>query len=93
MGQLLGNGHIYGDVSLQNDVVSVIREALDVMVEKKGYQNTVDLVSTTSMLNKKYMEIRVPDWVQVYVKLCTKMPDTAWQTLINYLNIGRTGVS
>lgn len=93
MGQLLGNAHIYGDISLQNDVVSVIRETLDIMVDKKGYRHTLNLVSSTSIENKKNMEIRVPDWVQVYVKLCTKMPDTSWQTLINYLNIGRTGVS
>ena len=37
--------------------------------------------------------IRVPDWVLLYFKLQAKLPDAAWQTLLNLTQLGRSGVS
>ena len=37
--------------------------------------------------------IRVPDWVLLYFKLLAKLPDAAWQTLLNLTQLGRSGVS
>jgi len=45
-------------------------------------------------LNQKYLEAqRDPDGVQLNVKLSTKLPNKSWQTLLNFLNIGHSGVS
>ena len=37
--------------------------------------------------------MRVPDWVLLYFKLQAKLPDAAWQTLLNLTQLGRSGVS
>lgn len=36
---------------------------------------------------------RVPDWTLLYFKLHSRVPDQAWQTLLNISKLGRTGVS
>ena len=44
--------------------------------------------------NQQYLEtLRVPDWIQLFVKLSTMIPNRSWQTFLNFLNIGHTGVS
>jgi len=36
--------------------------------------------------------LRVPDWVLLYFKLQVRLPDAAWQTLLNLTQLGRSGV-
>ena len=33
--------------------------------------------------------MRVPDWVLLYFKIQAKLPDNAWQTLLNLTQLGR----
>ena len=35
----------------------------------------------------------VPDWVLLYFKLKTRLPDNAWRTLLNLTQLGKSGVS
>lgn len=37
--------------------------------------------------------MKVPDWVQLLVKLTVKMIDRSWKTMLNFLNLGRSGVN
>lgn len=37
--------------------------------------------------------LRVPDWTLLYVKLQSRIPDQAWQTLVSLTKLGITGVS
>ena len=37
-------------------------------------------------------QFRIPDWVLLYFKLEAKIPDNAWQTMINLTKLGRTWV-
>ena len=42
---------------------------------------------------KFFQSLRVPDWTLLYFKLQSRIPDQAWQTLLNICKLGRTGVS
>ena len=41
---------------------------------------------------KFFQSLRVPDWTLLYFKLQSRIPDQAWQTLLNICKLGRTGV-
>ena len=42
---------------------------------------------------KFFQSLRVPDWTLLYFKLQSRIPDQAWQMLLNICKLGRTGVS
>ena len=42
---------------------------------------------------KFLQSLRVPDWTLLYFKLQSRIPDQAWQMLLNISQLGRTGVS
>ena len=42
---------------------------------------------------KFFQSLRVPDWTLLYFKLQSRIPDQAWQTLLNICKLRRTGVS
>ena len=42
---------------------------------------------------KFFQLLRVPDWTLLYFKLQSRIPDQAWQMLLNICKLGRTGVS
>ena len=65
---------------------------MNIVAEKKGLWSAVDLPFTPDVRQKQESSSGVPDWVQLYVKLETKLPDSGWQTMLNLLNLGRSGV-
>ena len=76
----------------KNYVREVISTALETVAEKQGIKKAFGTILCED-LNTRYLEsLRVPHWLQLYVKLTTKLPNRSWQTLLNFLNIGRSGV-
>lgn len=93
LGKLFGYGFMFCAEDRQRFVSDLISTAIETVAEKQGIRKALSRMLNED-LNRKYLEAqRVPDWVQLYVKLSTKLPNQSWQTLLNFLNIGRTGVS
>ena len=93
LGAILGFGFIYGKEEHQQAVKSAISEAIEIVAENKGLGSAAELAFTPDVKEKQEAAIRVPDWVQLYVKLETKLLDDGWQTVLNFLNLGKSGVS
>jgi len=68
-------------------------EMVDMLVEKKGAKTGLKEILSDDSLKKYLRELRVPDWVLLYFKLSSTIPDEAWQTLLNVTHLGRSGVS
>jgi len=93
LGAILGYGSIYGNQEHQLAVSSAVSEAVEIVGLNKGLKAAADFAFTPEVQQKRQIAMRAPDWLQVYVKLETKLPDNGWQTILNFLNLGRSGVS
>jgi len=94
IGKLFGYGLLYGpDETHKQFVKDVLSTALCTVAEKKGIKKTFNTSLCDNLTTDYVQSLRVPDWIQLYVKLATKLPNRSWQTLLNFLNIGRSGVS
>ena len=93
LGAILDYGSIYGNQEHQLAVSSAVSEAVEIVALNKGLKAAADFAFTPEVQQKRQIAMRVPDWLQVYVKLETKLPDNGWQTILNFLNLGRSGVS
>ena len=93
LGKVFGYGLLHCAKDNQNFVREAISTALETVAEKQGIKKAFGTILCGD-LNTKYLEsLRAPHWLQLYVKLATKLPNRLWQTLLNFLNIGRSGVS
>lgn len=92
LGSILGYGFIYGSEEEQQFVKSAIAQAVEIVANSKGVRFAAELALTSELKTKQEALMRVPDWVQLYVKLEVKLPDNGWQTILNFLNLGRSGV-
>ena len=93
LGKVFGYGLLYGEQQKQDFVREILSSALNTVAQKQGIRKAFDTLLSDD-LNRQYLEtLRVPDWVQLYVKLNSKLPNQSWQSLLNFLNIGRSGVS
>lgn len=93
LGKVFGYGLLHCAKDNQNFVREVISTALETVADKQGIKKAFGTILCGD-LNTRYLEsLRVPHWLQLYVKLTTKLPNRSWQTLLNFLNIGRSGVS
>ena len=93
LGKAFGYGLLHCTQERQTYVKDVISTALETVAEKQGIKKALGTIMSDD-LNLKYLEsLRVPHWIQLYVKLATKLPNQSWQTLLNFLNIGHTKVS
>lgn len=92
LGLVLGNSVLFGGDFEQEFAQELFSSVVDVVKQSKGLKDGLDLILGSDVLNSLYEEYRVPDWQQLYVKLVAKLPDKAWQTVLNFLQIGRTGV-
>lgn len=93
LGAILGHGSIYGNQEHQMAVSSAVAGAVEIVALNKGLKAAADFAFTPEVQQKQQIAMRAPDWLQVYVKLETKLPDNGWQTILNFLNLGRSGVS
>ena len=93
LGKALGYGLLYSGQDNEEFVRETISSALSTVAEKQGVRKAFSTLLTDNIYNEYVNSMRVPDWIQLYVKLSTKLPNRSWQTLLNFLNIGRSGVS
>ena len=89
---VLGNCFLYGNEEDKKDVSNTVSEILNLVMDSKGTKKGIKdlLLAETHQLVLQSM--RVPDWVLLYLKIQAKLPDAAWQTLLNLTQFGRSGV-
>lgn len=92
IGCVLGNSFIFGDQHDQDQVRDTLSEIVDIVMETKGKRGFSDLFSSPTHA-RILQSMRVPEWVLLYFKLHAKLPDQAWQTLLNLSQLGKSGVS
>lgn len=63
------------------------------VIKVKGTQNTLRALLTEEVQEELISGMRVPDWTLLYLKLLTRTPDAAWQTLLNVTHLGKSRVS
>lgn len=89
---VLGNSFIFGGEAEQGQVRDLVSEVVDIVMDSKGKRGFSELLSSETH-TRVLRSMRVPDWVLLYFKLQSKLPDSAWQTLLNLSQLGRSGVS
>ena len=94
LGKVLGYGLLYsGQQENEEFVRETVSSSLLTVAEKQGVRRAFTTLLKENLYDEYVSTMRVPDWIQLYVKLATKLPNRSWQTLLNFLNIGRSGVS
>lgn len=92
IGCVLGNSFIFGDEDDKDQVRDALSEIVDIVMESKGKKGFSELFSAPTHA-RIFQSMRVPDWVLLYFKLQAKLPDLAWQTLLNLSRLGKSKVS
>ena len=91
---MLGNSFIFGGDDEKGQVRDTVSEVVDIVIEAtcKGKKGFTELLSSETHA-RVFHSMRVPYWVLLYFKLQAKLPDRAWQTLLNLSQLGKSGVS
>ena len=75
-------------------VQGIISEVIDLIITKsKGSRNGLTELLSPQTLTNVIQSMRIPDWVLLFFKLQTRLPYSAWQTLLNLTRLGKSGVS
>lgn len=77
----------------QRKVRDIISNVVDLVMEAKGSKKGLADLFSSQMYQQISASLRVVDWVLLYFKLKTRLPDNAWQTLLNLTQLGKSGVS
>jgi len=90
---VLGNTFLFGNDSEKEQVRDTISEVVDMVMDAKGSKRDLSDLLSSSTYQRIIESMRVPDWALLYFKLQTRLPDSAWQTLLNLTQLGKSGVS
>ena len=90
---VLRNSFIYGDYAQRESVRNHILEVIDIVMDSKRLKKGFSELLSSETNARVFQSMRVPDWVLLYFKIQTKLPDSAWQTLLNLTRLGKSGVS
>ena len=82
-------GSFYGNQEHQLAVSSAVSETVEIVALDKGLKAAVNFEFTAEVQLKRQIAKRAPDLLQVYVKVETKLLDNGWQTILNFLNLGK----
>ena len=93
MACVLGHLCTHDPVKQPSEARNIISEIVSSITEKKGVKRGREDLVLPDMLQEYLHQFRVPDWVLLYFKLETKIPDEGWQTMINLTKLGKTRVS
>jgi len=90
---LTSNGEDLGKaVGYGQDNEELVRETIPstllMVAEKQGVRKAFSTLLRDNLYKEHVNSMRVPDWIQLYVKLSTKLPNRSWQTILNFLNKG-----
>jgi hypothetical protein len=92
LGTVLGYNFLYGKDDDKCFVRDTISNAIFLVAKTAGFKKAYTTMISEPVHNSFINTMKVPDWVQLLFKLTTKMPDRSWQTMLNFLNLGRSGV-
>lgn len=86
---------IFGHLSCEenSEVQDILGEIADMVAQEKGVGKAVKVILSDEIFQKFVESMTVPDWVLLYFKLSARLPDEAWQMLLNLTRLGNTGVS
>ena len=84
-------GHLIS--SEEKEVRDVLGEIASMIAQEKGVGKAVKVILTDDIFQDFVQSMAVPDWVLLYFKLSARLPDEAWQMLLNLTRLGNTGVS
>ena len=90
---VLGNYFVFGGNAEKEEVRDVISNVVDLVMEAKGAKKGLTEMFSSQTYEQIFASLRVPDWVLLYFKLKTRLPDDAWQALLNLTQLGKSGVS
>lgn len=90
---VLGNTFLFGNDTEKEQVRDTISEVVDMVMDAKGSKRGLSELLSSSTYQRIIESMRVPDWALLYFKLQTRLPDSAWQTLLNLTQLGKSGVS
>jgi len=89
---ILDNGFLYGADEEKEEVSETISEEDNIVMEAHGAKKGVTELLLPTTYQRLLKNMRVPDWVLLYFTLQARLPDAAWQTLLNLTQLGRSGV-
>lgn len=89
---VLGHSFIYGSQEEKEKVSETISEIVNLVLEAKGSKKGLAELLLPGTYQKILDGMRVPDWVLLYFKLKARLPDDAWQTLLNLTQLGKSRV-
>ena len=90
---VLGNTFLFGNDTEKEQVRDTTSEVVDMVMDAKGSKRGLSELLSSSTYQRIIESMRVPDWALLYFKLQTRLPDSAWQTLLNLTQLGKSGVS
>ena len=90
---VLGNSFLHGTDEERGKVSETISEVVNLVMEARGAKKGLTELLLPTTHQRLLESMRVPDWVLLYFKLQAKLPDAAWQTLLNLTQLGKSGVS
>ena len=70
----------------------IISDVVDMIMEAKGSKKALSELLSSKTYSRIMKSMRVPDWVLLYFKLQTRLPDSAWQTLLNLTQLEKSKV-
>ena len=85
-------GNTFHDTE-KEQVRDTISEVVYMVMDAKGSKRGLSELLSSSTYQKIIESMRVPDWALLYFNLQTRLPDSAWQTLLNLTQLGKSGVS
>lgn len=72
---------------------NLLRQIVDLIAEEKGVSKAVKVILSDETFYAFMHSMAVPDWVLLYFKISARLPDGAWQMLLNLTKLGDTKVS
>jgi len=90
---VLGSTFLFGNDSEKEHVRDTISEFVDMVMDAKGSKRALSELLSSSTYQRIIESMRVPDCALLYFKLQTRLPDSAWQTLLNLTQLRKSGVS
>ena len=70
----------------------LLRQIVDLIAEEKGVKKAVRVILSDDTFHSFMQSMAVPDWVLLYFKISARLPDGAWQLLLNLTKLGDTKV-
>ena len=89
---VLANSFIFGNDAERFEVKDIISDVVEMIMEAKGSKKGLSELLSSETYGRIMRSMRVPDWVLLYFKLQTRLPDSAWQTLPNLTQLGKSKV-